>query len=250
MERAALQARLSEVDKLSAAQRLEASAVLAGFLSEEASVAAIAGGVGEDQTCSHCGAPGAVVHGKSGGMQRYLCRSCQRSFGMTTGAAVNSLHRKDLWLTFDECRTTGDTVAVSALAVSTAFRWRHRFLAGISTTTQRLKGIGFGHGPKRATPLHNDRTEPPESGAGKRQKAWSVRQAGASPGSQQTVSAVLPAVNARCLRAGQGCAEPAIRLPFWGPAMRCSTSPQVSAFDEFTKLRWVTVEDPSQNYPI
>ncbi|MBD0866138.1 MAG: hypothetical protein GDA36_11360 [Rhodobacteraceae bacterium] len=45
------------------------------------------------------------------------------------------LHRKDLWLTFGECRTNGDTV--QALAK----RFWHRFLAGINTTTEQLKGI-------------------------------------------------------------------------------------------------------------
>ena len=47
--------------------------------------------------------------------------------------------------TYGECLANGDTVAAEAercgIAVSTAFRWRHRFLAGISTNTEKLKGI-------------------------------------------------------------------------------------------------------------
>ena len=43
------------------------------------------------------------------------------------GTPLSGLHRKELWLTFGERLANGDTVAVAAK------RWRHRFLAGIST---------------------------------------------------------------------------------------------------------------------
>lgn len=145
MERKAFLAWLSEVDRLSEAQKTEVGEVLAGRPAGEASVAAVEMGVGEDRTCPHCGATGAVANGKARGMQRYLCRSCNRTFGATTATSLNGLHRKDLWLPFGECLANGDTVAVSAkrcgIAVSTAFRWRHRFLSGISTTAEKLKGI-------------------------------------------------------------------------------------------------------------
>ena len=136
---------VSQVDTLSEAQKVEVGEVLAGRPAGEASVAAVELGVGEDRTCPHCGAHGAVANGKSRGMQRYLCRSCNRTFGAVTGTPLSGLHRKDLWLTFSECLANGDTVAVSAkrcgIAGSTAFRWRHRFLAGIKSTAEKLKGI-------------------------------------------------------------------------------------------------------------
>ena len=46
---------LSEIDNLSATQKVEAGEVLAGRPVGEASVAAVEMGVGEDRTCPHCG---------------------------------------------------------------------------------------------------------------------------------------------------------------------------------------------------
>lgn len=81
----------------------------------------------------------------AGGMQRYLCRCCKRSFGALTGTKLSGLHRKPMWLTFGECLADGDTVKRSAqrcgIAVSTAFRWRHRFLAAIRSSSGKLRGI-------------------------------------------------------------------------------------------------------------
>ena len=145
MERKEFQAWLSAVDTLSEAQKAEAVEILAGRPVGEASVAAIELGVDEDRRCPHCGTPGAVANGKARGMQRYLCRTCKRTFGALTGTRLSGLHRKEVWLTFGECLADGDTVKASAercgVAVSTAFRWRHRFLEVIKSSAGTLRGI-------------------------------------------------------------------------------------------------------------
>jgi len=145
MNRMEFQAWLSAVDTLSESQKAEAGAILAGRPADEASLAAIELAVGEDRCCPHCGASGAVANGKARGMQRYLCRACKRTFGALTGTRLSGLHRKERWLTFGECLADGDTVKVSAdrcgVAVSTAFRWRHRFLEAIKTGAGKLRGI-------------------------------------------------------------------------------------------------------------
>ena len=137
MERDAFQAWLSGIDKLSDERKIGAGEVLADRSADEASLAAVEMSVGEDRTCPHCGAHGAAANGKSRGLQRYLCRSCNRTFGAVTSTPVSRLHRKELWLTFGECLANGDTVAVAAnrcgIAVSTGYRWRQRFLAWIGT---------------------------------------------------------------------------------------------------------------------
>ena len=143
MEREVFLTWLSEVDRLSEAQKVEVSEVFVGCPAGKASLAAVEMGVGEDRTCPHCDTHGSVANGKSRGLQRYLCQSFNRIFGVVTSTLINGLHRKELWLTFGECLANGDTVAVTAkrcgLVVSTDFRWRHRFLAGINT--DKLKGI-------------------------------------------------------------------------------------------------------------
>ena len=103
MERKAFQTWLSAIDTLSAAQKAEVGEVLAGRPIGEASLAAVELSVGEDRSCPHCGTPGAVANGKARGMQRYLCRSCKRTFGAVTGTPLSGLHHKDVWLTFGEC---------------------------------------------------------------------------------------------------------------------------------------------------
>jgi transposase-like protein len=145
MERREFQTWLSAVDTLSEAQKAEAGEILSGRPAGEASLAAIELGVGEDRCCPHCGTPGAVSNGKARGMQRYLCRACKRTFGALTGTRLSGLHRKEAWLTFGECLADGDTVKASAercgVAVSTAFRWRHRFLAAVKAGASKLRGI-------------------------------------------------------------------------------------------------------------
>ena len=96
MERREFQAWLSSVDTLSAAQKAEAVEILAGRPVGEASVAAIELGVDEDRCCPHCGTLGAVANGKARGMQRYLCRTCKRTFGALTGTRLSGLHRKEV----------------------------------------------------------------------------------------------------------------------------------------------------------
>ena len=145
MDRKEFQAWLSAVDTLSEAQKAEAGEILSGRPAGEASLAAIELGIGDDRSCPHCGTPGAVANGKARGMQRYLCRACKRTFGALTGTRLSGLHRKEVWLTFGECLADGDTVKASAercgVAVSTAFRWRHRFLEAIKTSVGKLRGI-------------------------------------------------------------------------------------------------------------
>ena len=224
MERNEFQAWLSAVDMLSEAQKAEAGEILAGRPAGEASLAAIELGVGEDRRCPRCGTPGAVANGKARGTQRYLCRACKRTFGALTGTRLCGLHRKEVWLTFGECLAEGDTVKASAercgVAVSTAFRWRHRFLEAIKTSAGKLQGIVEAdetfvlasrkgdHVWKRAkegksAPGLPDRMARKRGGKAKK-RGLSDEQVPvlvAADRSGATVSAVLPAVTADAIRA-------------------------------------------------
>lgn len=145
MDRKEFQAWLSVVDGLSAAQKAEAMEVLAGRPVGEAALAAVELGVGEDRRCPRCGTTGAVSNGTARGLKRYRCKGCGKTFGALTGTPLSGLHRKEMWLTFGECLSDGDTVNTSAercgVAVSTAFRWRHRFLRAVESGASKLRGI-------------------------------------------------------------------------------------------------------------
>ncbi len=224
MKRTEFQAWLSAADKLSEAQKAEAGALLAGRPADEASLAAIELGVGEDRCCPHCGAAGAVANGKARGLQRYLCRSCKRTFGALTGTRLSGLHRKETWLTFGECLADGDTVKVSAercgVAVSTAFRWRHRFLEAIKTSAGKLRGIveadetfvlASRKGDRAWTRAKDGKSTPTLPDRKARKRGGKAKKRGlsdeqvpvlvAADRSGATVSAVLPVVTADAIRA-------------------------------------------------
>lgn len=62
-----------------------------------------------------------------------------------TGTPLARLRKKERWLDFGQSLSGGETVAASAercaVAVSTAFRWRHRFLRAAENPTRLLSGI-------------------------------------------------------------------------------------------------------------
>ena len=125
---------LSAARGLTRAQRREALAVLSGRSEGEASKAAIELGVDEARRCPHCAREGAVSRGMARGLRRYQCKGCGRTFNALSGTPLSGLHHKERWLSFRASLAKGETVKASAarcdVAVSTAFRWRHRFSGG------------------------------------------------------------------------------------------------------------------------
>ena len=196
---------------LTRAQRREALAVLSGRSEGEASKAAIELGVDEARHCPHCASEGAVSRGMARGLRRYQCKGCGRTFNALTGTPLSGLHHKERWLSFGASLAKGETVKASAarcdVAVSTAFRWRHRFLAAARSDSEVLKGI-----------VEADETYVLESRKGARGLERKARRRGgkakkrglsreqvpvlmAADRSRTTVSAVLPRVDAAALTA-------------------------------------------------
>ena len=200
---------LSAARGLTRAQRREALAVLSGRSEGEASKAAIELGVDEARRCPHCAREGAVSRGMARGLRRYQCKGCGRTFNALSGTPLSGLHHKERWLSFGASLAKGETVKASAarcdVAVSTAFRWRHRFLAAARSDSEVLKGI-----------VEADETYVLESRKGARGLGRKARRRGgkakkrglsreqvpvlmAADRSGTTVSAVLPRVDAAAL---------------------------------------------------
>lgn len=98
------------------------------------------------QACPHCHDEHVVRNGRSRSLQRYRCRGCGRTFSVTTGTPLAGLHRKDRFHLQADCLARGLTVREAAaelgVAVSTAFRLRHRFLASVVAHQPRaVKGM-------------------------------------------------------------------------------------------------------------
>jgi transposase-like protein len=98
------------------------------------------------ECCPHCQSAGVVRNGSAHGLQRYKCCGCRRTFNALTGTPLARLRRRSKWLAQAEVLREGTTIRQAAtrltVASSTAFRWRHRFLALPKTVqAQALMGI-------------------------------------------------------------------------------------------------------------
>ena len=82
--------------------------------------------------CPHCGGEQLVRHGHASGLRRYRCRGCGKTFNALTGTPLARLRHKGKWEQQAQVLREGLSVhrsaATLAVAPSTAFRWRHRFL--------------------------------------------------------------------------------------------------------------------------
>lgn len=133
------------VAKLTFAQREELRDELAA---EDG--AAVSVGIIESQrkrtTCPHCRSERVVGNGSASGLKRYKCRGCSRTFNALTGTPLAHLRQKSKWIAQAEALRDGMTITQVAkrltVARSTAFRWRHRFMAVPKTIqAQSLTGI-------------------------------------------------------------------------------------------------------------
>jgi transposase-like protein len=81
----------------------------------------------------HCGSHKLQGWGRVSGLPRYRCTGCRRSFNALTGTPLARLRKKEHWAAQAQALITGESLVEAAkrcdVAVTTAFRWRHRFLS-------------------------------------------------------------------------------------------------------------------------
>jgi transposase-like protein len=100
----------------------------------------------ENFGCPHCSSAEVRPWGSAGGKPRYRCAECHKTFNPLTGTPLSGLHYQDRWRDQAQALIAGETVSKAAkrcdVAYTTAFRWRHRFLAALNLDKpQRLSGI-------------------------------------------------------------------------------------------------------------
>ena len=96
--------------------------------------------------CPHCGCGRCHRGGKANGLQRYRCLGCTRTFNALTGTPLARLRLRDKWPAYLQCLIESTTVRKAAervaVAKSTSFRWRHRFIAAMRRERRpQLSGI-------------------------------------------------------------------------------------------------------------
>jgi len=142
-----LKGMLAKVKQLTPRQRAQLQSALERPDSRAQVLALIDGGPGDGAPgCPHCQAAGAVRNGQANGLQRYKCRGCGKTFNALSGTPMARLRHKDKWL--DQAQALGQGLSIHeaarslGVAPSTAFRWRHRFLAqGQNAKAGSLRGV-------------------------------------------------------------------------------------------------------------
>src|SRR5512147_3265336 len=214
---------IEDIDALSAAQREEVQKILAGRSSEAEVIAALEGRLLADRVCPLCQRQGAVCRGRANGLRRFSCAGCGKTFNALTGTPLANLHYKGRWFDFARSLSEGESVRTSAarcdVAVSTAFRWRHRFLRAIMTDTAPLGGIveadetyvlesrkgsrAWKNAAVRQPDAEEPERKPRKRGGKATRRGLSSEQVPvlvAANRTGTTISAILPAVNADTIK--------------------------------------------------
>jgi transposase-like protein len=86
--------------------------------------------------CPHCDNSDVVRWGRASALPRYRCKACRRTFNALTKTPLANLRMKDKWAAQTEALIDGVSTAKAAarcgVHYTTAFRWRHRFLAALA----------------------------------------------------------------------------------------------------------------------
>ena len=86
--------------------------------------------------CPHCDNRDVVSWGQVSALPRYRCKACLRTFNALTKTPLAKLRMKDKGATQTTAMINGVSTAKAArqceVHYSTAFRWRHRFLAALA----------------------------------------------------------------------------------------------------------------------
>ena len=96
--------------------------------------------VGQDRIanfgCPHCGGDRVHRWGNDSGKPRYRCTHCRKTFNPLTGTPLAGLHHPERWNDQAQALISGESLAKAATRCdvhpTTAFRWRHRFLAALN----------------------------------------------------------------------------------------------------------------------
>ena len=82
--------------------------------------------------CPRCQSAKVTKWGSANGLKRYRCKTCKVTFNALTGTPLAQLHKRELWT--GHAQALADGISLRKVAarldvhLSTAFRWRHRFL--------------------------------------------------------------------------------------------------------------------------
>jgi transposase-like protein len=109
------------------------------------SIAAIEASFAAAPECPQCRSAAVKKWGSANGLRRYRCKQCGVTFNALTGTPLAQLHKRELWAAHAQTLVEGISLRKVAKRIgvdlTTAFRWRHRFLqAPKALKANRLEG--------------------------------------------------------------------------------------------------------------
>lgn len=129
---------ISDIQKLSVSQQEQLLSYLEELLVLGTQVGQVTQEVKEfrfakGKICPHCSAETVSRNGKYKGKQRYICKSCNKTFtDFTNSATYKSKKTLDKWLKYAKCMIAGYSIRKSAkiveINIATSFFWRHKIL--------------------------------------------------------------------------------------------------------------------------
>jgi len=103
-----------------------------GLAESCASISEIESRFAAGPSCPHCQSEKIAKWGSAGGLKRYRCKGCKATFNALTGTPLAQLHKRELWSGHAQALVEGISLRKVAarlgVDLTTAFRWRHRFL--------------------------------------------------------------------------------------------------------------------------
>ena len=146
MKGEAFQALVGQLSTLSEAHRAALLKALSGAQKPDHIIRLIETQFDCDPHCGHCGSGLFRRWGVNAGLKRYMCKDCGRTYNALTGTPLMNLKHRDRWLAYAKAMVDGVSLRKAAkrsrIDLTTAFRWRHRFLQGPKTTkAAAVRGI-------------------------------------------------------------------------------------------------------------
>jgi len=96
--------------------------------------------------CPHCASIKVVRFGSYRSRQRYLCKSCKKTFTDLSSTALHYIHNKEKFFNAAKLMLNGHTLSQTAqivkVSIPTAFNWRHKILENLhNLEDDSLSGI-------------------------------------------------------------------------------------------------------------
>lgn len=94
--------------------------------------------------CPHCGSVHILKNGHRNGRQRFVCKDCRTTFGLTNNTILHQ-SKKDLavWTLYINCMMQKlplrKTAKICRMNLATAFAWRHKVLDALTNMMEGIK---------------------------------------------------------------------------------------------------------------